>query len=495
MKYEISTPLAVHEIGQREKQEDSIFPLIGDATEADRLFILCDGIGGHQSGEIASQTVCRVISDHIKAHADSTVPFKDQMLYEAINKAYDALDQKDITTSEKKMGTTLVFLYFHAGGLMAAHLGDSRYYHIRPKTKEIIYRSEDHSLATLSFKTGEVGLEEMDTMEGHNVILRAMMPHQEARDMPDIVHIKDIKPGDWFFMCSDGMLEQMTDDELLNVVCNKDLSNEQKRDWLITSTSANKDNHSAYLIRIDGVMSDLTDENEPDDEAEARLRNTVFMAELEKGKEREHAVEVIASDIENTPDVTPQIEVSSKQKDSQPSSQPQSYASSGSNTIWRWVSIVAIVLAASALAYIFFHKEKTHEPKQKTIIIHYDDNDASRNSNDNDIAPVGTKQQSTVPQTVEKEEPLPEKVNKSTKIRETPKANKKATTSIEQVRKNQDDKETQQSDRSGFKFEVPSKQPEQKQKDIKGKVKENKEEPKNEETPKKADKVINEQTI
>ena len=50
MKYKLAKPLSIHELGQRKNQEDSIFPKLGAATENDRLFILCDGMGGHEAG-------------------------------------------------------------------------------------------------------------------------------------------------------------------------------------------------------------------------------------------------------------------------------------------------------------------------------------------------------------------------------------------------------------------------------------------------------------
>lgn len=55
-------PLAIHELGKRANQEDSIYPIVGKATESDRLFLLCDGMGGHEHGEVASQGICKSLS-------------------------------------------------------------------------------------------------------------------------------------------------------------------------------------------------------------------------------------------------------------------------------------------------------------------------------------------------------------------------------------------------------------------------------------------------
>ena len=67
-----------------------------------------------------------------------------------------------------------------------------------------------------------------------------MQPCQEQRARADIAHLTDIKPGDYFYMCSDGMLEQSTDEE--------------KLEMLRSVTEENKDNHTAHLIHIEKVI-------------------------------------------------------------------------------------------------------------------------------------------------------------------------------------------------------------------------------------------------
>lgn len=372
MKYEFLQPFAIHEIGQRENQEDTIFPNAGQATTNDRLFILCDGMGGHQSGEVASQIVCRELCRYITDHAQPGMPFNDDNLYEAMHQMYDALDAHDDNTSERKMGTTLVLLYFHAGGLTAAHLGDSRYYHIRPQTNEIVYRSFDHSSLNYRFETGEISYEEMKTMKGKNVILRAVLPNQEEREMPDIVHIKDIKPDDWFFMCSDGMLETMSDEELLNTLCNKSLSDEQKYNWFLTSTESNQDNHSAYFIHISGVMNELVDADQPDDEQLARSRNRSFLAEMgysfpTKGNLEEESTDAVQSEEAMTIEVT--------QEDTDTNIVPtvmrnpaSPIVSSKRKNIWMWIlgSLLAIAVIAAIFAIFMPSSSPKNENKKGT---------------------------------------------------------------------------------------------------------------------------------
>ena len=78
MKYEINLPLAIYEQGHRDNQEDSIYPALDKATTQDRLFILCDGMGGHAKGEVASQTVCQALSNQVLSRAQPGQPFTDE---------------------------------------------------------------------------------------------------------------------------------------------------------------------------------------------------------------------------------------------------------------------------------------------------------------------------------------------------------------------------------------------------------------------------------
>ena len=85
----------------------------------------------------------------------------------------------------------------------------------------------------------------------------------------DIIHITDIRPGDYFYLCSDGMLEQMEDYELAALFSSKD-SDEKKRQKLIAETLDNKDNHSAYIIHVESVTQEADDESLVNEELTAR---------------------------------------------------------------------------------------------------------------------------------------------------------------------------------------------------------------------------------
>lgn len=269
MEYKLRA-LSIYEYGQRKDkegnphQEDWIFPTVGNADdEKDRLFILCDGMGGHASGEVASEAVCEAMSRTIITAIEKGETFSEQLLLKAIDNAYNLLDEKDTSNdSQKKMGTTMTFLMFHEEGVTIAHIGDSRVYQIRPCTgteEDIVFQTVDHSLVNDLLRIGELTPEEAETYPHKNVITRAMQPHLEHRYKADIVTLKNVKPGDYFYMCSDGMLEQTSNNNLCFML-NNDISDEEKRDNLIRMSKYNKDNHSAHLIHVLDVQLDSENE-------------------------------------------------------------------------------------------------------------------------------------------------------------------------------------------------------------------------------------------
>lgn len=254
MKIQLYQPISIHEVGGRDNQEDALWR--EGATANDRLFVVCDGMGGHEKGEVASQTFSSALGKWFNENVVSDSELTDDQLLAAIDYAYKELDRKD-DGSFKKMGTTLTLLYIHSRGVTAAHIGDSRIYHIRPSDR-ILYQSRDHSLVYDLYQAGEIAYEDMATHPQKNVITKAVTPGEENRATPDIIHITDIKAGDYFYMCSDGMLERMSNGELFGVF-SAPVSDEEKRQELVRATDGNADNHTAWIIHVESVLSEAGD--------------------------------------------------------------------------------------------------------------------------------------------------------------------------------------------------------------------------------------------
>lgn len=289
MRYKIKV-YTIWEMGQRENQEDCIFPAHGKENANDRLFIVCDGMGGHEAGEVASNTVCKAMSRYVTKRYKDEGDFSEGDMKAAVNAAFDALDDLEDKDEPKgkKMGTTLACLKLHSKGYMIAHLGDSRVYHIRPveggKKTEVVFVTRDHSLVNDLIAIGELTPEEAEHSKQKNVITRAMQPKMERRPQLDIYDSSDIKAGDYFYLCTDGMLENMND----NNICYQfsDMMEggpEKKVSNLIESTRDNQDNHSAIIVHILEVQNSLIDERKDCQEIED--------VSLQHEKEKESVIE------------------------------------------------------------------------------------------------------------------------------------------------------------------------------------------------------------
>lgn len=258
MKITIRQPQSFSEIGRKDNQEDCIYPSADKVNDQNRFFILCDGMGGHENGEVASTTVCDALGHFFESHLPDDGVMTTDLFKEALSYAYDELDKKD-TGGLKKMGTTMTCLYLHRKGYLVAHIGDSRIYHIRPHTG-IVYQSSDHSLVNDLLRAGELTEEEALNFPQKNVITRAMQPNLERRHKADVFSFSDIKKGDYFFLCCDGVLEQLTNDQLSEILSDKKLNDAQKLEAIKQICDGNtKDNYTCYLIPIDNVREEKGD--------------------------------------------------------------------------------------------------------------------------------------------------------------------------------------------------------------------------------------------
>lgn len=246
----LGMPYALNEIGGRSNQEDSIFPVKGEANESTRLFLVCDGMGGHENGEVASGLVCSTFGKLLANvdHEDFTV----EMFLDALNEAYDALDREDPDPqSMRKMGTTLTFLHLNDHEVVVAHMGDSRVYHVRPSEQNaIIYQSSDHSLVNELVRAEIITPEEALTHPRRNVITRAMQPKLDPRHKADVRTFNDVQAGDYFFLCSDGVLESVSNDALVEIL-RRDVADVEKIEAVKALCAASsRDNFSAYLVPV-----------------------------------------------------------------------------------------------------------------------------------------------------------------------------------------------------------------------------------------------------
>ena len=214
MDIKISVPQGFSEIGKKSNQEDTLFPDLYEVSENQRSFIVCDGMGGHENGEVASncvaETIGRITSSAPLCTTDEMCELFEKALEEAYNRL-DALDKYD--DGEREMGTTLAFLAICSNGLLSAHIGDSRIYQLR-SGKGVVFQTRDHSLVNELLASGDLDEKDAKNYVHKNVITRAIQPHQEYRAKASYNIISDVRKGDVFFLCSDGIVENIDNSEL-----------------------------------------------------------------------------------------------------------------------------------------------------------------------------------------------------------------------------------------------------------------------------------------
>ncbi|RRA99731.1 WG repeat-containing protein [Larkinella rosea] len=256
MKLTIHPPLGYSFQGGRSNNEDTIFPQADDATQQQPWFMVCDGVGGAARGEIASHIAVEGFNDYFVRNPEPVAtPVYLQTALDHVQARFD--DYLAWHPEGNGMATTLTMLYLHEAGASVAHIGDSRVYHLRDG--KVVWRTEDHSLVNQLLKAGVISREEAREHPQRNVIERAIQGNTKPVKI-DVQVLNDVRPGDYFFLCTDGVLERVSD-ELLENVLGTAASNEQKKQTLIDCcTGKTKDNFSAYLVQIETVSGEVSDE-------------------------------------------------------------------------------------------------------------------------------------------------------------------------------------------------------------------------------------------
>lgn len=249
IKIHIHPPCQLNEIGKRENNEDNIYPAVNQATIEDRLFVVCDGVGGSNKGEIASKIVCDSFGDFVKEQEESKEINAD-FFTEALRAVEHKMSLYEMDHPAcKGMKTTLTLVWFRPEGAWVAWCGDSRIYQFR--NGRIVYKSEDHSLVNKLLKEGQITEEEAQNHPHGNVILRAIAGEREPAEL-DVVLLDDLRPGDIFMLCSDGITEKLTDANLSELASLEDVEMMQEQVAQFCETFS-RDNYSMYLVGLRNV--------------------------------------------------------------------------------------------------------------------------------------------------------------------------------------------------------------------------------------------------
>lgn len=177
------------------------------------LVIVCDGMGGARSGNIASKMAVEVFVGEIQRSIRSNMkPDKlDAMLKSALELANKAVyEQSQLSEEYQGMGTTLVAALFQKDKVTIANVGDSRAYLFNEEGVTGI--TTDHSLVELMVQRGELTREAAKSFPGKNLITRAV--GTESAVECDLYHVQ-LRKGDCVLLCSDGLSNLLSDQEIL----------------------------------------------------------------------------------------------------------------------------------------------------------------------------------------------------------------------------------------------------------------------------------------
>ncbi|MDY3858016.1 MAG: PP2C family protein-serine/threonine phosphatase [Muribaculaceae bacterium] len=259
MKITLRQAYSFCQLGKRKNQEDARYPDENKPSASQRTFVVCDGVGGQDKGEVASQTVAEAMGRYME-RVDLNERFLDSEFALLLDQTYRALFRR-MDDDTREMATTMTFVTFHAGGVTCAHMGDSRIYQVRPG-KGVIYRSDDHSLVNALVHAGCITPEEAINHPKSNVITRCLTWVEPGEERPGatVMVLNDVEPGDFFFLCSDGVLHCVSDERLTEILSDSSTDDRQKIQLIAELSKESTDNNTAYLIPVDSVKYDNTDE-------------------------------------------------------------------------------------------------------------------------------------------------------------------------------------------------------------------------------------------
>ncbi|MDD3705624.1 MAG: Stp1/IreP family PP2C-type Ser/Thr phosphatase [Clostridiaceae bacterium] len=201
----------------RKVNEDSFLCEQLEGIDNTYLYIVADGMGGHNAGEVASSMAVQEVASYIKKNIEALL-LGDNEIQELLRNAILYANDKVYKTSIKKsnclgMGTTLSMVLAKDSSIYIGHVGDSRIYLIRDS--EISRLTEDHSLVVELIKRGTIKPEEANNHPQKNVITRALGTEYTIES--DISRW-DMKYGDLILICTDGLSNAVYEKDMFCVL-------------------------------------------------------------------------------------------------------------------------------------------------------------------------------------------------------------------------------------------------------------------------------------
>lgn len=204
---------AVTDIGLVRKENQDDFGVSQHESTGQTVCVVCDGMGGAAGGQVASHIAVTTFLEQIQRllTRDMTTEQLREVSAYAVSMANKAIREAARESVDcRNMGTTLVSAVSYEGGAVITNVGDSRAYHISPDG--ITRVTKDHSLVESMVDRGDITAEEARRHPNRNLITRALGPDISA--LCD-GYICPMEPGDYLLLCTDGLVNTVTDQEML----------------------------------------------------------------------------------------------------------------------------------------------------------------------------------------------------------------------------------------------------------------------------------------
>ena len=225
----------------RTANQDYVYASVEPVGSLPNLFVVADGMGGHQAGDYASRYIVENLVSYLQYTENSQIV---PLLREAILKVNTMLYHEAKEKPEfSGMGTTLVAAVADENTLYEANVGDSRLYLVRDRIRQV---TRDHSYVEELVSLGRLERGSKDYKDKKNIITRAV--GTEDKLLVDFFEV-GLEPGDYILMCSDGLSNMLEDAEMEEII-GSDLELQEKAEKLITVANDNggKDNIAVVLV-------------------------------------------------------------------------------------------------------------------------------------------------------------------------------------------------------------------------------------------------------
>jgi protein phosphatase len=212
-----------------------------------RLFLVADGMGGHAAGEVASSIAAATVKEVMGISRPPGGKIEDVLLLaarEANGRIYEAQRKRADLSG---MGSTLTIMSFADTSYYIAHVGDSRAYLLREGVLEQLTR--DHSLVWHLFESGVLRKDELSSHPQKNLITRSIGPHPQVEVDLECGQARE---EDTYLLCSDGLTDVLSDEVILQMLSQPDMSPQQLGDALVSAANrmGGPDNITVVVVRL-----------------------------------------------------------------------------------------------------------------------------------------------------------------------------------------------------------------------------------------------------